>query len=274
ISQVATITQAGAPPTEMRRITLLPGAAGPVPAALTATGYHEEPSDRGRLFAAGASEFAIDLGARRDDPFGGMLGRSSRILIEGDTLLQAAGMGPVMALSGGASWAARPDMAAILDALSSWPADPPGAAAWVNAHVLLRQSDLAPMPDIALLLDGAARPEPAPGVPFWSVCVIALLVGEGGTSSAIAIPYATREQAEAAARSALQGWQMPGPGGEGAKSATIGPLETRITGTGPFVMIAAVSGGAGWADAPRDIPYWQILRALWNRDLGEFGPPA
>lgn len=275
---IASVVNFGAPPEDAVRIALRPGAMAAAVPVLVANGYAEAATPFGPLLRRGDQDFAISFDSRNpDDPFGGMLGESSRVLVQGDVLIRAAGMAPLEAAMAGPFWGDRGDLAALLGALSGLPAD----SVILRAQLLTDQRTFMGGEVTALaqdFLDGTAPadlalPDDAVGIPPWSLGIMADAVVAGDPAAVFGFVYATEIQARDAAARLADGWEMPSPVSGQAPARLIGPATREIVGAGPFVLLLTATGDWSAEGAPVNQPFAQALRAVYERDLPVFGLP-
>jgi hypothetical protein len=249
--------------------------------ALLANGYVPETRVGVSAWARGAEDYAVDrTHYNMADPFGGDLGRSSRVALDGNLLVQSAGWPLLADILGTEVPMGHPDLRAVAAALDSpdW-----GEARLLQAAILPHQIDLA---------TGRG------GMPPWRVGLLADL-GTGTEAVALALfSYGSRLEAEAAAKHIAKSWDVPValttmevfleqmsepmdietveavPPGPSFRERTGAEAVTGVAGEGPFVAWVAL----------RDTPQADGFRirnpafmALWtgvlDRNLTILGPP-
>lgn len=230
--------------------------------ALLSTGY----AKGGRAFPAwfrNAEDYGIDFDLRDPaNPFGGTLGQASRVAFLGPLLLQSAAW-PVIdaAFTGGPSLAERPDIAATLAALDSLPAGP----GLVTARLSLDPQTYAPRdPSLA-----------GQGILPWSAGLFADLSDGQTDIMAIALAYATRDQAKSAAQAMLDQWNTtPLPtSGQTLGQMTGAALQVAVTGEGPFAALAYTVGPTAFDDGMIVNRVQDLLTRVWTMgELSLVGP--
>lgn len=278
-ADIAGVVNYGTPPDDALRLVLRPGVAAGVPAALAADGYAQADTPFGPLFLRGEQDYAISLGDRNpDDPFGGSLGQASRVLVQGDVLIRAAGMPALEAAMNGPFWGDRGDLAAILEALSALPAD----SVILRAQVLTDQTAFmggelsaaaAGVLDGSTAIEDIALPDNTLGIPPWSLGLMADVVTADKPAVLFAFVYATELQAREAAARATSGWQAAAPVSGRPPAETIGPATIAVAGGGPFVLTLTAAGDWPAEGMLTNLPFRRALGAFYDRDLAVFGLP-
>jgi len=267
---IRTVVNYGTPPDAALRLTLTPGVMPRVETALAASGYERLETGQGPLLRRGGEDYAISLLDRDpEDPFGGMLGQASRVLVQGDMLTRSAGMPVLEAGMTGPFWGERADLAALLDMLSDLP---PGTgvmrAQLLTDQLLFARRGFPPT--------GEDTVQP-PGIPPWHMGMLVELVeGKHRDAAALmAFVYATRDLAEAALRGIEAGWTTPGPARHGSPAERIGPATLRVEGEGPFVAVLHVAGDWTTTGILRNEPFARLHRGYLEGDLPLFAaaPP-
>jgi hypothetical protein len=164
---------------------------GQVGPALLANGYAEETRDGVTAWARGEDYEINRAFFNMANPFGGDMGRSSRVALEGDLLVQSAGWPLLLDVLGTEIPKGHPDLPAFAARLDSpeW-----GAAQLLQAAVLPHQFDLA---------TGRG------GMPPWRVGLLADM-GTGNEAVALALfSYGSRAEAEVAAKHIDKSWDEP-----------------------------------------------------------------
>lgn len=188
-------------------LTLHAGAGDGVGGTLSERGYDQAMLGTIPVFQRGAEDFAIDP-ARRDpkDPFGGLIGKSSRVIVAGDEVIQTAGWALLAGLAGTAGPQGHPDLAALTQALR---APGFGAAQLLQAVVLNDQQ-------------GLATGVTGLGLLPWGLGLLGDL-SDGKTCHAAALfSYATEAEAEESATRLARTWPAA------RSSATQGALADRV----------------------------------------------
>lgn len=251
---------AGRPPDVMTVLTLDPAVIPAIGPALTATGY--APDDRlGQIvFWRGEADHAVDFNRRNpSDPFGGSLGQSSRVLVQGDMLFQAAGW-PVLAATLG-EFPVVADSEGVQALLAALDNQGLGEGALVRAVLLPRSESLAiaALPisldmtdeEIAAALEvlGTA---PDPEVQALALAMVSgpALIGDiaspGEAVGLLALTFTDRTQAMAMGDHVARAWgQAPSTVSGESFSNMLGPVRVIVTGKGPFVTLLIVPGTTG-----------------------------
>ena len=195
---IAQVIALQAPPNSAQIIRLTPGVIEAVGPALQATGYALQTGQGVTAWARG-EDHAMDMRNRnRDDPFDGGMGLSARVQIEGDLLRHARAWEMSAALADAASRpaAARPDIAALLDALDGAATDLPEAAL-IFAMLLPEAATLGLPPPFAMLT--ASDPPREDATPDWISAVLADLANGPGEAAVLAVSIALPDAATAEA---------------------------------------------------------------------------
>jgi hypothetical protein len=263
-------------------IRLDEGATSRVGPALLANGFAAQTREGVAAWARGAEDYGIDR-AHYDmaNPFGGDIGRSSRVALDGTLLVQTAGWPLLGELLGTEVPKGHPDLPAIAAALDSptW-----GEARLLQLAVLPHQFDLA---------TGRG------GMPPWRLGMLADL-GTGAETVALALfSYGTHAEAKAAASHAATVWDAPvastsmevfhsqmGEPSMDLEAFDAPPLQPSfqertgaravvgVAGEGPFVAWVALRG-APVADGfrIRNPAFLALWTSVLERNLTIFGPP-
>lgn len=166
---VQQLLELSAPPFQAHVMALDPGVLDHIPSALAALGY--APTQNGPLTAwAHGADLTVSPGARNpDNPFGGMLGRASRVHLDGTLLRQAASWPALAALLDPTQprLTDQPDLSAILEALDLYA--PPGALAQT---ILIPDAGALGLSDPLAVVTGAATP-PEGSVSAWRAALFA-----------------------------------------------------------------------------------------------------
>jgi len=242
IDQVVTLT---APPVSAALIRLQPGTGAGVPTALAARGYALTDGPGLTAWARGDMDFSVDIAARDpDDPFGGGMGRSSRIVVADDLVLQAAGWPVLAALlaAPGGSMAAQSDIAALLAALDRTT----GAGALISALILTDAGGLG-LGDPAAMLRGA--PPSVAGAPTaWRMALLADFANGAQATGVLALTVTLPDAATAQAlREHVQaGWDTRAlPGSAQGLGAMLGvPAQVSVTDAGGELWVLLVQARA------------------------------
>ena len=242
---VAQVLLAGAGPEGAMILRLTPGSGAAVAPALAAHGYAQATQGGVTAWARG-QDFQLNLRARNpDDPFGGHLGRASRVWIDGDLIRQGAGWPVLQALAGAAASPAtrQPEVAALLGAL-----DGAGAGGALLGAVLLIEIGALGLNDPMPALTGVPANPPWPGLE-WRSALLADF-GDGATSTgvlALTVALADPGMAQTLRAHVERGW-----------SARVGNL-----GRATF---AQITGG------PADVTIHPAGAGLWVLQLAQIGP--
>ena len=247
--------------------------------ALLANDYAEETRDGVTAWARG-EDYELDRALfNMANPFGGDMGRSSRVALEGDLLVQSAGWALLQEVLGTEAPKGHPDLPAFAAALDSpdW-----GEAQLLQAAILPHQFDLA---------TGRG------GMPPWRVGVLADL-GTGSEAVAVALfSYSSRAEAEVAARHIDKSWNEPvaATNMEVFLSQPDGPMNleafeappalpsfrertgakavTGVAGEGPFVAwVALRTATAAEGNRIRNPAFLALWIGVLDRNLTIFGP--
>ena len=247
--------------------------------ALLANGYAEETREGVTAWARG-EDYEIDRAFyNMANPFGGDMGRSSRVALEGNLLVQSAGWPLLQEVLGIEAPKGHPDLPAFATALDSpdW-----GEAQLLQAAILPHQFDLA---------TGRG------GMPPWRVGMLADL-GTGREAVALALfSYSSRAEAEAAAKHMDTSWDEPVAAtnmevfltqmGEpmDLEAFEAPPLQpsflertgavaiTGVAGDGPFVAwVALNTATAAEGNRIRNPAFMALWMGVLDRNLTIFGP--
>lgn len=270
-SDVAQLLLAGVGNEAVTILQVMPGTAARVPPVLAARGYTET-ARHGLTAWARGEDFRLDLRARNpDDPFGGHLGRASRVWIEGDLIRQGAGWPVLQALAGAAGQpaSAHADLAALLDAVDG--AGAPGAL--LGAVLLVDPGGLG-LNDPLPALTGTAPTPPWQGV-VWGSALLADF-GAGARSTgvlAVTVGLADPAMAETLRAHVERGWseRVGNLGRTSFAQLTGGPATVSIhpAGAGRWVLrlvqtLPTESFGAGIS---RNRSFAHLLQGAMQRDL-------
>jgi hypothetical protein len=261
----------GVPPETGVVLRLSPSAARAVPGVLVANGYAPEDMGVPTLLARG-EDFGVDFAALDPgDPFSGGIGAASRVAITPDGWLWQARGWPVIdrLLAPGPTLADRPDLAALIAGLGQ-----EGQGALVNALILPDPLAMQAGPPLSPDMDPALLAQP-PGLPDWSLALIADLQDGDQATGVIALAYATADQAQAGADRMLANWtgvrsmQMP----RTFADLTGGTARAAVAGQGPYAALLIVTAPMdGWMN-----PVWnRMVAAYVGRDMVflPFLPPS
>jgi hypothetical protein len=248
--------------------------------ALLANGYREETREGVTAWTRG-EDYEIDRAFyNMANPFGGDMGRSSRVALQGDLLVQTAGWPLLLDVLGTEIPKGHPDLSAFAAALDSpdW-----GEAQLLQAAVLPHQFDLA---------TGRG------GMPPWRVGMLADL-GTGSEAVALALfSYGSRAKAEAAAEHIAKVWDQPvaatnmevfltqmgepmdleafetPPALPSFRERTGAEAVTGVAGEGPFVAwVALHTVPAAEGNRIRNPAFMALWIGVLDRNLTIFGPP-
>lgn len=237
-------------------LELVPAAAEKVGPALAARGFAESTVQGVTAWARGADN-AISLVLRDPaDPFGGSTGKSARVLLEGDRLVQASEWPLLASLAGVSGPLGHTDLPALAAALDN--AGFAGALP-VQAIVLTDQAALSGGP-------------PGAGILPWRLGLFVDL-SDGKTDHAAAVfSYPTRAQAEASARRLTEAWPKGQSRMMNSAFETRLPLKAiRVTGDMPAVLTFHAHGENGGDPGFGNPGYRFLLQARQARDLAPFG---
>lgn len=256
-------------------LRLAPQLAKGAATVLRANGYADTASQGYPALFRGAEDYAIDYqNQNMADPFGGMLGKSSRVAFAGDLLIQAPGwpMLTMLARPAPPMLADQPEMSAILDALNT---GLPKGAGLVRAYILADQGEFIPgivmSEDLDVAIPGAI------GVPPWTLGVFADVSDGRSDSGAIALVYATRALAQDAADRMAQSWNTAIlPSSSTTLAGMTGdPGQVQVLGSGPFVTLLIASAPTtqsnGWI---RNTVFDTLISAYFSRELSMIGLPS
>jgi hypothetical protein len=238
-------------------LRLSPDVAPAVTPALRASGYAEATHDGTTALARG-EDFGLEFatGGSEGDPFGDVMGRASRVSLDGPVLLQSNNWPRLLSLAGDDP-KGHPDLAPLAAALD----DP----LWGDARLLEAELWGDPL---------AFAPWGEGALPAWGTALVADLAEGADTLTLALFTYRTREDAEAAARTLGAGWALrPAAQGQTLQGITGAAPDTRVLGDGPFVTALALrsptetpSGGF-----PVNRAFYRLLIAQGRGDLFLFG---
>lgn len=255
-AQLRRFVTVAAPPVTGAILELVPAATMAVGPALAARGFAETTVQGVTAWARGEDN-AISLALRDPaDPFGGAIGKSSRVRLEGQRLIQASEWPLLAALAGAAGPQGHADLSALCAALE----DPAFAGARpVQAIILTDQASLSAAPAGAGLLP-------------WRLGIFVDLSDGKTDHTAAVFSYATRAEAEASARRLTAAW--PDARSRMVESAfeTRLPLKAiRVTGDIPAILTFHAHGENGGDPGFGNPSYRFLLQARQARDLAPFG---
>lgn len=261
-------------------IRLQPAVLERVGPALQANGYAEETRDGLTAWARGEDNRIDRAFHDMANPFGGDMGRSSRVAMDGDLLVQTAGWRLLGHVLGPEVPKSHPDLPAFAAAFDGpdW-----GEAQLLQAAVLPHQLDLA---------TGRG------GMPPWRVGMLADL-GTGAEAVALALfSYHSRAEAEAAAKHIAKTWDEPvaatdmevflsqpdapmhpttleaPPALPSFAERTGAAAITGVAGEGPFVAWAALRRAPeAEGSRIRNPAFVALWTGVLDRNLTIFGPP-
>jgi hypothetical protein len=249
--------------------------------ALLANGFVEDAREGATAWARGAEDYEFDR-AHYDmaNPFGGDMGRSSRVALNGTLLVETAGWTLLGEVLGTEVPKGHPDLAAVAAALDS--------PNWGEAQLL----QLAVLPHQLSLSTGRG------GMPAWRLGMLADL-GTGTETVALALfSYSSRSEAKAAAAHIATVWDAPVASTsmevfhsqigepsidlEAFSAPSLQPSFQERTGANAVVGVAGEGPFVAWV-ALRGVPVADGHRirnpafmALWigvlDRNLAIFGP--
>lgn len=261
-------------------VQLDPAALGHVGSALLAQGYVEQSRNGVGAWARGDEDFELDRATyNMANPFGGDMGQSSRVALDGTLLVETAGWEALGVVLGSEDPKGHPDLPALAAALDSpdW-----GEARLLQAAVLPHQFDLA---------TGRG------GMPPWRLGMLADL-GTGTETVALALfSYGSRAEAAAAAKHIAKTWDAPAaatnmevflsqmgepmdleayeapPPQPSFRECTGAEAITGVAGEGPFVAWVALRGvPEGDGRRIRNRAFMALWTGVLDRNLTLFGP--
>lgn len=235
---------------------LAPGAGAAVPGALAASGYAEETRNGVTAWAARGADFDMSLRARNpDDPFGGTLGMSARVQVDGDRLRQARSWPMLAAMGTAPALAADRQVTALLDALERIT----GAGALIGATLWMDTAEMG-------LIDGAGM-----------ILLADLSDGPNSTgvlALTIALPDAAAAQ-RLTERVATDWSQRPTTAGVGATfgGMTGGPAQVTVDPLGDGLWVLTLTQARPTetytrsGTLTRNVTYTWLSQGLMQRDL-------
>jgi hypothetical protein len=276
--QVVSMLTITAPPQSAILLQLTPGATPDVGPALIANGYVQTSQIGSPAYVRGDQDFAFDIAARNPaDPFGGGMGLSSRIAIQGDILLQSRDwpMLTEMTATDTPKLGDNPEIAAMLNALDGMPDDLGGL---VRARLMTDPLVIGAWDPLAGLqideVPDLVEP-PKTRLPFWSLGLIADLATDETETAVIALVYATQTDAVTAAASLQSAWrfQLSAAAGRSFEDITGAVAVTSVSGTGPFVVLLTATLPTEVRGGMIDNRPWSVLiQAYYQRDLAILAP--
>lgn len=274
VLRIATLT---APPAHAAVIDLAPGAGAAVGPALQNSGYSQETQGALTAWAARGEDFAVNLGQRNpDDPFGGHLGRSARVQVQGDRLHYGASWPLLAALGSEPPLATQSDVTALLDALDGLK----GAGSLIGATLWTDARGLG-LADPAAIVTGQA-PMPGGPAPAWGMALFADLSDGPQSTGVLALTVTLPDAAAAEAlRTHVQnGWND-------RPSRTMRRTFAEMTGA-PAQISVEPAGAGQWVlilsqttpTAPlttgspltRNPAFARLIDAAWSADLVFLSP--
>jgi hypothetical protein len=261
-------------PREVWLLQLGSGQGAAVPGTMLANGYAEELLAGLSVLTRGTEDFAIDVDQRNpDDPFGGMMGLSNRVWLDGDLLVRATGRDDLSAvISGDLSMLDRADVAALVAALDHEGA---GEGALIRAEFLLDPSALLPrvFPPVDASQDQISAMMALTAdyqFPGWGVGLIADLVGPDQVTALLVLTFVSSDQARTAADQMATRWQtvwslqvQDSFAGISGQSPTI-----TVADTSPPTVILRLTGAPDLDGfAPRNPGYDLLIRSWFSSDM-------
>ena len=228
-------------------IRLDPALFSAIGATLVANGYAPLALGKDPAFARGADDYGMDINGRNvEDPFGGELGRSSRVaLLQEGLLLQAAGLPELRMLTtrDSAMLGDAPLMQSLLTALDDPAA---GSGAILRAMVF-------PTPFLLTATD------PAPS--GLRMGILADISDGIQVHATLALAYDSLAEAEAAAAALPQRWaEVPSrPDGPSYADLTGQTPVLTVTGEGPAVLLLTLTDTASFANFNEVNPLYDRL---------------
>lgn len=225
-------------------------AAARAPAVLQDYGYAAETRDGLTALVKGGMDNASDLAARDPaNPFGGPLGRASRVRVDGDRLDQASTWPLLAAMTGTAGPQGHADLAGLAAALTTLEAMP------LQAMVLADPFGLTTAP-------------PGSGIAPWRLALLADVFAEGADHALALFSYDTAAlAADSAARIAALWQSQPMPDGR-SFTDVIGPLTTGTAAGALPVAWARVTQPRG--ETAQNLAYRRVLQAMMRGELTPF----
>jgi hypothetical protein len=274
---VSMLTVTGLPQSAVL-LQLTPGVTDLVGPALIANSYMQTDQMGFPAYARGEQDLAFDIAARNSaDPFGGGLGMSSRIAIQGDILLQSRDwpMLTEMTAADTPKLADNPEIAAILNALDGVPEDLGGL---VRARLMTDPLVIGawnPLAELQLDAAPSAQEPPKSRLPFWSMGLLADLATADTETVVIALVYATQSDAVTAAASLQSAWrfQLSAAAGRSFADMTGAGATTSVSGNGPFVtFLTATVATEAYGGMVSNRPFSALIQAYYQRDLSILAP--
>ncbi|MEQ9815553.1 MAG: hypothetical protein RLO50_22465 [Azospirillaceae bacterium] len=233
---------------------------------LQANDYTAEERGDWTMLWWGEDDMRINLDALNPaNPFGGRLGRSSRLALQAPYLSYAPAWPLIDRVVGGPDRTAAdlPALSALLDVLDDQRF---GETRLVNVMVLPVQLADVEMP---------GAPPAELGIPRWRVGLFADL-STGTTDHGIAaFAYDSAKDASDAAAAIEAAWNDPGSPGfhEAHRTAGTGTVYVTSAGDGVSVAVLAIERDmAGIEDMPYNLPYRRFVDGQMRGDLSIFGP--
>jgi len=261
-----------APPDQFSVLELAPTVDfAAVEAALQANDYSGEDRGDWTVLWWGETDYMIDLQARdQANPFGGNLGRSSRLALQAPFVASAPAWPLIDAVTGGIDRPAAELPA--LDALLAEVDDPRfGEARLVNLMVLPIQQEASPDPSAT-----PSTPAQAISIPRWEMGLFADISTGTVDYALAAFAYDDAKDAGAAAETIETAWSDPQSPGfhEAHRDSGSGAIHVTDAGGGWRVVALVIERPmAGVADAPSNRPYRTLIDGLLRGDLPVFGLP-
>lgn len=269
IDRLVTLT---APPMGAMVLSLSPGSASAVPGALAEGGYETAtmPPDDAAFWTRG-NDFAPDFAAAHpDDPFGAGLGMASRVLLQGDLLLQGSGTPMLAAMHDRAMprLADAPHVTALMGALDRVEAAGAlvGATLWTDAAPLGLVDPLEIVPGTREASSEQANP--------WGAALLADFT-EGAVSTglmALTVTLPDDETADALRAHVAQAWEaaqamMTG----GSFASTLGAADIGINRAEGGLWVLAISASGETETVghgiPRNAAFSRLRAAAETGDL-------
>ncbi|WP_461469618.1 hypothetical protein [Pararhodobacter sp.] len=260
---VESLVALAAPPVHLAVINLRPGTGAGVAPALEAQGYSWAESHGVRALAVGADGETTPQAGRFDDPFRGSLGRSARIVIEGDRLRSASHwqLAALLAAAPGMPADRSPDLAPLLVAL-----DRALATQATDAAAVLRG---------VLWTDGAGIGAHAPSAAAMRAALLVDLSDGADLVTALALrPSAPVADPQALAGTVEARWREATlRSGRSLEAHLPGPVQVTVQGApdAPVLTLVLRRPGNPAEDGAFANPAFELLRrAIDARDLPLF----
>jgi hypothetical protein len=250
---------------ERGRVLMLPAEVMPnIAPALLANGYAERAGAALPTYWRGEEDNAIDIANRQqDDPFAIPLPISSRVVLDGDLLIQSSSWSVLEAMVAAEPDAVLATLAGVIDA-PNW-----GERKLIAATIFSDPMQFAVRP-----------PQAGPatiGVPYWRAMMLADLSDGPNDLTLIVVIYDTKADAETAAQ--VMQDNLPGQPLFTLQDKVLGDLigrggQSMVMGTSPFAAVYAVETDAEIASPlfVNNRGFSVLMRAALTGDLPVLGP--